>query len=416
MEEVIGMSWKEIDRFAVLQQVQNKQLTQKRAAKLLGLTDRQVRNLLKSMTLEGVKGVISKRRGAPGNHRKPNRLRARVLSLMASKYQDFGPTFASEKLSERDGIEIHPETLRLWMIEEGLWVPKQKKRKVHPPRERRDCFGELIQVDGSHHRWFGSERPKAVLLVFIDDATSRVTALHFCQGETVNDYFLTLESHLKEYGVPRAIYSDRLQVFKGTKNLSQFQRALKSLEVESILAQSPQAKGRVERVNRTLQDRLIKELALEGITSIEDANQFLEYYTSKHNEKFAQEPQKQYDAHRAIGDADLDRLLCRYEERTLSKDYVFQFHNRFYKVTEGSSLCNPKGVKVEVRETLKGPLRVFWRDEELTICPLDFLQGPAVREPLHWPDKVRPPVDSSHPWKRLPVGGKSGCDSLKKTA
>ena len=189
------MSRKELDRFSVLEQVRKKQLKQMQAAEILGVSDRQVRNLLAKVEAEGAKGLISKKRGRPSNNHKPKELKEDILFLVQSKYEGFGPTFASEKLEERDGIKVSPETLRLWMINSQLWIPKKKaKKKTHPPRARRACFGELIQVDGSHHRWFGPDKPMATLLVFIDDATSKVTALHFCEQETLNDYFATLDS------------------------------------------------------------------------------------------------------------------------------------------------------------------------------------------------------------------------------
>ena len=405
MEEAITMSKKEIDRFAVLEQVRKKQLKQRQAAEMLSISDRQVRNLLATVKAEGVKGLISKKRGRPSNNQKPRELKENVLSLVQSKYERFGPTFASEKLEELDDIKVHPETLRLWMIGAKLWAPKQKKEKTHPPRKRRPCFGELIQVDGSHHRWFGTDGPMVTLLVFIDDATSKVTALHFCKQETLNDYFETLETHLKRYGIPRGIYSDRLKVFNGEKQLSQFQQALHSLGAESILAHSPEAKGRVERVNRTLQDRLVKELALRGIKTIDEANEYLPKYLKVHNEKFSIEPVSSFDAHRPLEkEHDLERLLCRREERTLSKDYIFQFHNRFYKIKEVPEIRRPKGRKIEIRVTRKGKMRAFLGSMKLKCCPLDKIRDPApvmVREEvLAWKPKKRKPVSRNHPWKK----------------
>ncbi|MGA8165253.1 MAG: ISNCY family transposase [Waddliaceae bacterium] len=395
---------------AVLEQVRNKKLKQRQAAEILGISDRQVRNLLAVVKVRGVKGLISKKRGLPSNNQKPNKLKEDVLSLLQSKYEGFGPTFASKKLEELDNIKVHAETLRLWMISSKLWIPKQKNIKTHPSRERRACFGELIQVDGSRHRWFGMDGPAVTLLVFIDDATSKVTTLRFCNQETLNDYFKTLETHLKRYGIPRGIYTDRLKVFNGEKQLSQFQQALHSLGVESILAYFPEAKGRVERVNRTLQDRLVKELALRGIKTIDEANEYLPKYLEVHNEKFPVEPASSFDAHRPLEkDYDLERLLCRREERTLSKDYVFQFHNRFYKINETPEIKKPKGRKIEVRITRKGKIRAFLGPIELKFSPLDEIIQPSVmtrEEVLFWKPKNHKPVPSSHPWKRGFTRGK----------
>lgn len=402
MEETFIMSSKELDRYAILTQVLGKKLKQKDAARLLKISDRQTRNLLSRLKVEGKKGVISKKRGKVSNNAKPFELRKKVLHLMRTKYKGFGPTFASEKLEELDEIKVNHETLRLWMIKENLWNSKEKQKRIHPPRERRSCFGELIQVDGSHHHWFGEDEPRCTLLVFIDDATSMVTAMRFCKEETVDDYFAVLRDHLKGYGIPRGIYSDRLKVFKGDKNLSQFQLALKQLGVESVLAYSPQAKGRVERVNRTLQDRLLKEMKLRGIKSREDGNQFIEEYLRRHNKKFSKETGSIANAHRPLEKGhDLERVLCRYEERTLSKDYTFQFHNRHYIISERSKIKRAKGVKVEVRAK-NGKMRVFKGDEELKYKALDELYEDLREEQKNRElgRAKRKSVPKTHPWKR----------------
>jgi hypothetical protein len=407
MEETLEMSKKEIDRHAVLVQVQQKKLKQIEAAKILQISDRQIRNLLYELKIKGARGLISKKRGKRSNCAKPAEFKRKVLSLVASKYEGFGPTFASEKLEELNGIQVHHETLRQWMIEGGIWNAKEKKRKIHPPREKRACFGELIQVDGSHHHWFGPDMPKATLLVFIDDATSKVTALHFCEQETLKDYFRALDYHLKEYGLPRDIYSDRLKVFNGEKNLSQFQCALKKLEVGSILARSPQAKGRVERANRTLQDRLLKEMALRDIKTIEEANRYLPEYLKVHNKKFSMEPASPFNAHRPLEKGlDLERILCRFEERTLSKDYTFDFHNRSYIIMDRSVLRRPKGVKIEVRVTGRGAMRVFLKDKELEFRALSEIYEKILEreEPIKWESRAKETVGRDHPWRRFKIG------------
>ena len=399
MEGTLKMSEKEIDRYAVLVQVQQKKLKQVEAAKILNITERQVRNLLLSLKI-GLSGLISKRRGKKSNNRKPVDMRKEILSLIETKYKGFGPTFASEKLEELDGIKIHPETLRLWMIEAHIWIPKQRRRRIHPPRERRACFGELIQVDGSHHHWFGEDCPRATLLVFIDDATSQLTALHFCKEETVQDYFQVLESHLKKHGRPRGIYSDKLKVFNGEKNLSQFQRALKELEIESILANSPQAKGRVERVNRTLQDRLIKEMLLKEIKTIEDANQYLSEYLKQHNAKFSMEPANKFNAHRPLEKShNLQRILRRVEERTLSKDYTFCFYNKNYIILDRGDLRNPKGVKVEVRVLEGCKPKVYLRGQEVRFKALSEVPKLQENRNVEWKTQKKRVILKNHPWK-----------------
>ncbi len=417
MEGTIEMSEKELDRFNILQQVQLKQLTQVAAAKILGISERQVRNLLRKFEKYGVESLISKKRGFPSNNQKPLKVKALVMKLMKSKYTGFGPTFAAEKLAELEGIHVSAETLRLWMIRGNLWLHRlQRKKKKHLPRDRRECFGELIQVDGSHHRWFGDDNPKANLIVFVDDATSKLTGLHFSPTETLDAYFTTLEGHLKKYGRPRAIYSDKCSVFSSNHgNLhkpTQMQRALKELDVELILANSPQAKGRVERANRTLQDRLLKELKLRGITSLEEANKFTEEFIKTYNDKFSKEPAKSFNSHRPLEGRDLDKTLSMQEIRTLKCDCTFQFNNKFYQVQGIGELRRVKGRKIEVRLTKKGKMRVFMGPQEVKFLPLDEIyekpKSYSKKEVNQWKPKAKKAPSKRHPWKmygyQIPVG------------
>lgn len=403
MEELL-MSTKEIDRFFILSQVQSKQITQVKAAQLLGITDRQVRNLLKQLKKFGKKGLISKKRGNVSNRSKDKPFRERVLKTLNKHYEGFGPTLAQEKLKEQHQIDISRETLRQWMIQWHIWVPRKIKKRTYLPRNRRECFGELIQIDGSHHAWFGDVYPKAVLIVFIDDATGCVTNLHFCEQETLNGYFESLESHLTNYGRPRALYSDQFRIFKGYGekiSKTQFQIALDKLDIELIFAGSPQAKGRVERVNRTLQDRLVKELKLMNIHSIEEANKFLPRFLETFNEKFSKEPVSCVNAHRPLENThDLKRILCRYEERALSKDGIFQFKNRFYKIEGLFGRLNHK--KIEVRETKTGKIRTFIGTKELVFKLLNEVKQPKTldsKQKLYWQPKKQYIPPNSHPWK-----------------
>lgn len=405
MEETILMSEKEVDRYHILRKVLDGQLTQIRAAELLDITDRQVRNLINALKVHGHKGIISKKRGKPGNHQISKDFKEKVLHIVRTRYEDFGPTFANEKLWENHKIKISTETLRLWMIEKHLWIPKIKRKKIHLMRQRRECFGEMIQIDGSHHNWFGISLPKAVLIVFIDDATGIVTSLHFTETENLNGYFESLEKHLERYGRPRSIYSDRFRIFVGVKDKTQFQKALSELDITLLLASSPQAKGRVERVNRTLQDRLVKELRLRNITSIEEANRFLPRFLADFNRKFSKEPISKVDAHRPLEkDHDLERILCRYEERIVNKDFIFQFDNRFYKLEEVPELGNPKGKKIEVRKTRKGAMKVFREGKILNFKALDEIYDkPPIldeKERYQWKIINRKPISKEHPWKK----------------
>lgn len=406
MEEMLEMSKKELDRYTILQKILNKELKQKIAADLLGISDRQLRNLLTRFTQEGVKGLISRKRGKPGNHQKPKEVKQSILALIKERYPDFGPTFAREKLIQYHNLTVSDETLRQWMIQENLWKPRKSRRCLHPLRPRREYFGELIQVDASHHHWFEDRGEKCALVVFIDDATSRITSLFFCKSECLEGYFTALKNHLIKHGRPRGIYSDRHAIFGGSDKIhhAQFIRALKELDIESLLARSPQAKGRVERANQTLQDRLVKEMRLQNISTIEDANHYLEEFIEEFNHRFSKEPRGQFDAHRPLDSGyNLERILARREVRTLSKDLSFSFHSKIYKIVEPQMINRLKGKKVEVSRGMDDVLRAYYMDKEVKCLLAEedmsdqrILNG---KEKLEWKSKgiYRPP--EHHPWK-----------------
>ena len=256
------MSDKELSRLEVLRDLDHQRLTAQAAGDLLGLGRRQVLRLLKAYRTRGVDGLISKQRGRPSNRRKPEDVRTEAMAIIAERYADFGPTLAAEKLRELHGIVLGRETVRVWMAEAGLWQTRKKRRgRVYQPRYRRDCVGELVQIDGSEHRWFEGRGPKCTLLVFVDDATSRLMHLQFVETESTFAYFAATRAYLEAHGKPVAFYSDKHSVFRVSKagvtgdGMTQFGRALGKLRIEIICANSSQAKGRVERANKTLQDR-----------------------------------------------------------------------------------------------------------------------------------------------------------------
>ena len=406
MGELLEMSQKELDRYHILKKVASRELTQSQGAKLLSIKERQVRNLLTAMKRNGAEGLVSKRRGRPGNHRKSETFKQQILEAIGEHYEGFGPTFAAEKIEERQGWSVNAETLRLWMIDTHIWVPRKQRTVIHSPRQRRACFGELIQADGSHHRWFGDDGPMVNLCVFIDDATSTITGLRFSAAETLDSYFETLEQHLKRYGRFRALYVDKASMFRGKHGMTHMQRALKTLDIELILANSPQAKGRVERANRTLQDRLLKELKLREIKTIEQANEFLPEFIESSNEKFSKKPMSEFDAHRPLEGYDLERVLSRYETRTLLSSAIFQFNNTMYQVQGISELRRLKGKEVEVRVTANGTMRVFLGNREIRVIPLSEVLEEARpvelshKEVVCWEfQRKRRPVPVSHPWK-----------------
>jgi transposase InsO family protein len=405
MEEVLEMSSKELQRYKVLSGVMTRALTQVKAAEILGITDRQIRNLLFAVKNKGAQGLVSQKRKRPSNHRKPAAFKHEVLSIVRERYNDFGPSLVREKLETLHDLNVSTETLRNWMTGAHIWIPKQRRIRTHPPRKRRECFGEMIQVDGSHEFWFEERGERCVVIVFVDDSTGKITSLYFSKGESLEAYFRALEKHLIRYGRPLSIYSDRFAVFdsKVEGNLTQFKRALKALGINSLLANSPQAKGRVERVNRTLQDRLIKEMRLLKINTLDAANEYADKFVEFYNEKFSREPASSFDSHRPLETGvDLSRILSRYEERTLTKDGVFQFHNRFYKIVEPKNMMF-RGKKVEVRVGKTGLVRIFIKDVELKAASLDSIRDEAAaKEPfvnVQWKEKRvwSPPL--SHPWK-----------------
>lgn len=353
---LVTMSDKELNRINVIQAVIDKRMRRRDAAHQLNLTERQVQRLMNRYRESGVSGLASLRRGQPGNHRIPESLKLRALALLREKYSDFGPTLAAEKLSERHDISLFVETLRNWMIADGLWVPySRRKPRVYQPRYRRDCLGELVQIDGSPHDWFEGRAPKCCLLVFIDDATGRLMHLRFGETESAFDYMLATREYIGKHGKPLAFYSDKHGIFRvnhasGSKAGTQFGRVLHDIGVELICANSPQAKGRVERANKTLQDRLIKEMRLNKISSIEEANAWLETFIVDFNRRFAKTPKYQKNLHRPVAETivALDDIFSWQETRKLSKSLTFRYDKMIYLVepTEENTRIAGENIKV----------------------------------------------------------------------
>lgn len=408
MEEILAMNNKEIERLKILEKVRLKELTQVTAAKMLDIGDRQVRNLLKRVKVNGNKGIISRKRGRSSNHQLPRELKEKCISLIAEHYFDFGPTLASEYLQRYHQIRVSPETIRLWMIEKHLWFVKNRKKIIHPLRARRSCFGELIQVDGSKHDWFEGRAPECVLMVYIDDATSEITSLHFSKTESLLAYYQGLEKHLKTYGIPLALYGDRCSVLtprnpKDNEDSTQFKLALNELNTKLILAKSPEAKGRVERANKTLQDRLIKYLRIKGITTIEEANAILEEYRVEHNQLFSKKTDRHENAHRSLEGILLENVLCIRQERTLSNDQVVQFKNTFYRITSQSKKVSLfKKAKIEIRTLINGSNRAFFKGVEVEITPLSAVECPILDNKETKVIKLKEPYipHKDHPYKK----------------
>ena len=369
------MSDKEILRGQLMAQLVEGKLDQQSAAKRLSITVRQVKRLKHNFIKEGIAGLISKKRGQVSNRRTPAYLTAQVASLIGARYADFGPTLAAEKLSEIHDIHLSVETIRQQMIAAGYWTPKRGQSiRTHPLRDRRPRRGELIQIDGSPHDWFEGRAPICCLLVFIDDATSALTDLQFVDVETTLGYMAALERHIGRYGVPAALYSDRHSIFRvnplksmPTDARTQFARALEQLGIEGIQANSPQAKGRVERANQTLQDRLVKEMRLQGINDQASANLWLPGFMADFNRRFAVEPAVPSDAHVAYpGDRDsLQGILSVQQERSLSKNLSCQFEKEMLQVTSVGQGLAMRGAKVTVHRHTDGRLELRWQGKIL---------------------------------------------------
>ncbi len=359
----LTMSTKELNRLEILGRVLERRLTQRQAAEQLDLSVRQVERLCRRLRLKGRQGLISKKRGRPSNRKLPVVLRERALALIQSRYADFGPTLAAEKLYELHGVIVSVETLRRWMIEVEIWVPRsQRNRRVHQPRHRRSCLGELIQIDGCDHEWFEQRAPRCTLLVYVDDATSRLMELRFVQSESTFDYFEATRSYLEHHGKPVAFYSDQASVFRVTHSqtrenggVTQFGRALSELNIDIICANTPQAKGRVERANLTLQDRLVKELRLAGIDSMKAANAFAPTFIDSYNARFGKDPMSDHDAHRPVRkDEDLEQILCWQEDRKISKELTVHFQGGRYLIEPNSETLELRGRRCRVHEYFDG--------------------------------------------------------------
>jgi hypothetical protein len=415
-----GMSQQELKRVEVIALRRSGQISQSEAARRLGVTVRQVRRLEGRVALHGAAGLRSGRRGGPSNHRLAAAIASEVGRLIRVHYRDFGPTLAAEYLQERHGIALSKETVRQIMIGAKLWRPKRgAKAAIYALRERRPRFGELIQIDGSAHAWFEDRGPRCCLLVFIDDATSRLTQLRFVPQECTLGYMQTLHGHIRQHGLPMTLYSDRHGIFRVNLGdarddaVSQFGRALAMLGIESICANSPQAKGRVERANGVLQDRLVKALRLAGIDTIEAANAWLPGFIECHNARFAVLPFDANDAHVPHLSADEPRLrqiLAKHYPRKLSPSLTCQFHSTLLQIqppaSGGAAL---RGAAVTVVEHFDQSCEVLWRTVSL---PHTAIQK-SRRAPLEQGRKEvvaarpAPPVTKprpDHPWKKYPLG------------
>ncbi len=411
-KDIIIMNPEELRRISIANQAIEGLIIQKKAAELIGVSDRQVRRVIKRVREEGDTGIIHQLRGVPGNRGIDAKVKAEVLELYSRKYWDFGPTLASEKLCELDGITVSDETLRLWLIDEGN--PRDWQRKARPHRQwrqRKDYFGEMVQVDGSHHDWLEGRGPWLVLMGYVDDATGN-TFGRFYDYEGTMPAMDSLMRYIEKYGIPQSIYIDRHSTYKSPKKqtieeqlrnvipLTQFERAAKELGIIVIHANSAQAKGRVERGFGTHQDRLVKEMRLAGIKTGDGANEFLEWYLPKHNRKFSISPAKKGNLHRkSPGKKELKKILCMQTERSLRKDAVIEHNNKFYQI-KGIPRRRIKTVMVEDR--LDGSMHVRNNGsyfKHMEIDPKLIRRSETNKKVRNRARKVYiPPKD--HPWRQ----------------
>lgn len=397
------MSVKERDQIAVFEHIKQKIITQKQACPILKISYRQVKRRYKKYLAYGADGLIHKSRGRPSNKAFGSTIKERMLALFKDQFKGFGPTFAAEKLLELYNIKISHESVRKFMIANGLWYVKKKTVSKHFWRERKHCVGELIQLDGSKHLWFNNKY--YTLLAFIDDATSRIMYAHFALEETTKDITLATQAYIKLHGRPLAIYTDRGKVYKvntgENRGFTQYQRMLGELNIELKHAYSPQAKGRIERLFKTCQDRLAKEFRLCGIGDLESANKYLhEVYIPNHNKKFAVAPKKNTDMHRSIDGIDLNAIFLLKELRTLREDNVVAYKTKLLLLDKKQPIALKKHEKVTVFESFDKTIKLIVRGVELVFKELPKEHSKKQRESRKKMELAKPyKPSSSHPWK-----------------
>ncbi len=411
------MGKKERERLVVMARVKRKEITLREASEILSISYRQTKRIGQRYRKQGDKGLIHVSRGRPSNRKIDEKTRKKIIERYAKRYNGYGPTFTVEKLS-MEGYQLSEETLRLWLIKEGLWERRRYRSKHRIRRQRKEHFGELVQMDGSHHQWFGEDQQEVCLQNMIDDASGRVFAL-FDDEETISIAMRTLWGWIERYGIPKAVYTDYKNVYvtdreptveeqlRGERPPTHFGKACKKLGIDIIRASSPQAKGRVERSNGTHQDRLVKELELKNIKEINKANEFLiDKYLDDMNRRFAVKPASQADYHRAVPEGlDLRTVFCIEQQRQVNNDWTVQYKNRYFQILKENKPLPRTREKVSVSQWLDGPIHLVYKGLELKCKELP---SRPVKEASREVSKIKlrkkyiPPAD--HPWRRFTYG------------
>ena len=405
------MSAKERERKVVMEELEKGRMTQKEASGRLGVSERQVGRILCRYRAEHDAGLVHRNRGKSSNRKKDPSFERSVIARYEERYTGFGPTLASEKLRE-EGLAVDHETLRRWLIGKGLWQKERKRSRYRQRRVRKSRFGELVQMDGSFHRWFGPERPEGCLMNMVDDATGTTLSL-LGEEETTGDAFRLLLSWIKVYGIPQALYLDRKSTYytdreptreeelEGKNPVTAFGRACEKLGIRLVTAWSPQAKGRVERNHAVYQDRLVKELALEGITTKEEANRFLNTgFIEGLNRRFAVPAMDGRDGHRPLPPGFREEeFFCWEEPRVVQSDYTVRYGGEWFQIGKTPRL-SPKD-RVLIRTLLDGSIQLVYENLLLSFHVLD--KRPEKTSPRKEPEKGRAPIvrqKPDHPWKR----------------
>ena len=374
----IIMSINELERSDAFMKLKEKILTQMQVAELLGISVRQVKRIFKKYKKHGTAALISQKRGKKGNRRLAESLKDLALAYIREKYRDFSPLLAHEKLIEVHELKISLTVVRKLMIQDGLWNPQRKQRKrVYQLRERRPREGELVQIDGSPHDWFEGRAPKCTLLKCVDDATGKILAALFVPTEALWPYYALMKQYIVNHGRPLSLYSDKHGVFRVNKTgaltgngLTQFGRAMKDLNIAVVFANTPQAKGRVERKNRVSQDRLVKEMRLLNISTIEEANAFLPAYIEDHNRRFAVLPKDPNNAHRPLlSEHNLDLIFTIQEFRQLSKNLTISHNSTLYQIKTDRDPYTLRKTKVLIYEKEDESIEIFYNGKPLLFTP-----------------------------------------------